>query len=107
MTDQNLFSPFPSPPAVSFWSKQNLMRSSPLNIRQLDQGNRAHGEQLSGPAAVGIPWWTDWCGMLHPLIYCDAIFRLRETAFQQWESCMVPMLVIIHGMSDWETPVFG
>ena len=46
-------------------------------------------------------------GVLHPLIYCDAIFKLWEIAFHQWESCMVPMVGIIQGMLDWETPVVG
>ena len=67
------------------------MRSSPFNIRQgcwncegceithcipapwLAGENSAHGEQLSWPAAVELPWWTGWVYRLYPYIYYGAI----------------------------------
>ena len=66
------------------WCKQNLMWSSPLNIRQgcwscggakshthcipapgLAGENSTHSEQFSWPAAVELPWWTGWGDRLH------------------------------------------
>ena len=117
---------FPQSTSSKAWSKQNLMRASPLNIRH--SCCSCEGWSTEQPLHLNsIAWsrkqrtwravdWANcsWHSMVDWLVW-DAssthilwsYFRLWEIAFHQWESCMVPMVGIIHGMLDWETPVVG